>query len=98
MQQNKRNYVEVFSTIDPEFKIRIDEGVYGLRHAEWTRDGAHIYTVADFNMRITFWNLGTQEAVYLRNPKSHNKGIAFHKNFMALLEKREGKNYLSMYH
>lgn len=27
VQQNKRSYVEVFSTIDPEFKLRIDEGV-----------------------------------------------------------------------
>jgi len=41
-QQNKRKLVEVFSTVDPEFKIKIDEGVYGLKWTEWTRDCTHI--------------------------------------------------------
>jgi len=49
-------------------------------------------------MRITFWNLSTNEAMYLKNPKTHNAGIAFNKSFMALLEKRDGRNYLSLYH
>jgi len=43
-------------------------------------------------MRITFWDLSTNTAIYLKSPKMHDRGIAFNKNFMAILEKREGKN------
>lgn len=62
-QQGKRKLVEVFSTVDPEFRLKVDEGVYGLRHAAWTPDCTHLYTVSEFNMRLTFWNLHSLEAV-----------------------------------
>lgn len=47
-------------------------------------------------MRITFWNLKTMEAVYIKNPKRHDRGLQFNKSFMALLETRDNKNYLSL--
>jgi len=47
---------------------------------------------------MTFWDLNAAQGVYIKNPKFHDRGIQFLENFVALLERRDGKDWISIYH
>ena len=68
----------------------------------WAPDSRQIITFSDLQLRATVWSMVEQRAVaQLRNPKLvPPKGISITKNkkFIAIAEKREAKDWVSIYY
>jgi kynurenine formamidase len=47
--------------------------------ALWSPSGRDIITVAEFNVRMSSWDLGTQSCTHLPGPKHADKGIHYSK-------------------
>lgn len=96
----KQNLVEVRRIDDKEWSCTIDEGLAGLGYAHWVPDSRQIITITDFQLRLTIWNLCKTEISYIKGPKLTDKGISFTQDgkFMALAERRECKDYVSIYY
>lgn len=62
----------------------------GLLRALWSATGRDVLTIADFNLRISVWDLHTQSCVHRQGPKHTHKGIHFSKcgKHLAVLEVR----------
>ncbi|KAK3104488.1 hypothetical protein FSP39_003317 [Pinctada imbricata] len=91
--------IEVWSIEQPEWTCKIDEGSAGLCGVQWSPDGRHVLTTADFNLRITVWSLVTKSVSYIRYPKQCQKGIDFSNGgkYMALAERRDCKDFISIF-
>ena len=68
----------------------------------WAPDSRQIITFSDLQLRATVWSMVEQRAVaQLRNPKLiPPKGVSITKNkkFIAIAEKREAKEWISIYY
>lgn len=73
-----------------------------LAAALWTPDSRQIITFTELQLRATVWSLGESAATaHIRAPKLlPPRGVDFSTNgkFMALLERRECKDWLSIYY
>ena len=68
----------------------------------WAPESRQIVTFSDLQLRATVWSLVEGKATaYIRNPKLvPPKGISITKNkkFIAIIERREAKDWVSIYH
>jgi len=68
----------------------------------WAPDSRQIITFSDLQLRATVWSLVESKATaFIRNPKLvPPKGISITKNkkFMAILERREAKDWVAIYY
>lgn len=83
------------------WSCKIDECFLGLVGQMWGPDSRQILTFTDLQLRASVWSLVEQKAIaHLRGPKFiPPRGIALTKNkkFAALLERRESKDWVSIY-
>eukprot|EP00941_MAST-03F_sp_MAST-3F-sp1_P005425 g5425.t1 len=96
---SKRQLVQLFNVEDPEWQCRITEGVAGLNYARWAPDGRHVLTMSSFNLHLTVWSLGSDDAVYIKHPKSLKKAVSFSPGgeYMAVATRRECKDFVEIY-
>ncbi|XP_012054489.1 PREDICTED: WD repeat-containing protein WRAP73-like [Atta cephalotes] len=66
----KRTIVQVYSIHYPQWKCKLTEGSAGLQGVTWSPDSKHIFTIADFNIQLSIWNLEEQTVSYIQNIKS----------------------------
>ncbi|KAG5332157.1 WRP73 protein, partial [Acromyrmex heyeri] len=66
----KRAIVQVYSIHYPQWKCKLTEGSAGLQGVTWSPDSKHIFTIADFNIQLSIWNLEEQTVSYIQNIKS----------------------------
>ncbi|XP_011870637.1 PREDICTED: WD repeat-containing protein WRAP73-like isoform X2 [Vollenhovia emeryi] len=66
----KRAIVQVYSIRCPQWKCKLTEGSAGLQSVSWAPDSRHIFTIADFNIQVSVWNLEEQTVSYIQNVKS----------------------------
>ncbi|EGI64579.1 WD repeat-containing protein 8 [Acromyrmex echinatior] len=66
----KRAIVQVYSLHYPQWKCKLTEGSAGLQGVTWSPDSKHIFTIADFNIQLSIWNLEEQTVSYIQNIKS----------------------------
>ena len=91
----------VKSLSDDDWNCRIDEGVAGLAGIKWAPDSRQIMTISDFQLRLTVWSLTDKSSSFIKNPKfAGDKGLSFSSDgkFMALAERRDGKDYVGIYY
>ena len=53
----KRNLCYVRNIYEPDWNCKIDEGLSGLSQAVFSPDSLYLLTFAEFNVRVTIWNL-----------------------------------------
>ena len=97
----KSGIAYVKNLADNDWNCRIDEGVAGLAGVKWVPDSRQVITISDFQLRLTVWSLVDKSASYIRNPKfAGDKGLCFSSDgkFMALAERRDGKDYIGIYY
>lgn len=96
----KPSLCEVKSIDSPDWLCRIDEGAAGLSFCRWSPDSRRVITICDFNLRLTIWSLVDKSTCFINSPKHNDKGLCFTSNnyFMALLERKEGKDYIGLYY
>ncbi|KYQ54203.1 WD repeat-containing protein 8 [Trachymyrmex zeteki] len=66
----KRAIVQIYSIHYPKWKCKLTEGSAGLQGVTWSPDSKHIFTIADFNIQLSIWNLEEQTVSYIQNVKS----------------------------
>ena len=83
----------------PEWNCKIDEGSSRLIACYWSADSRHILTMSDFRLRLTLWSLVNKTVSYIKYPKLTQGGLEFSPDghCMALAERRECKDYLSIF-
>lgn len=84
---------------EEDWYCRIEDNLAGVLNAIWTPDSRQIITFSDFQLKATIYNLSTKTQSIFRNPKYIDKGYGFSHNgkFLALAERREGKDYVGIY-
>lgn len=94
-----RAVVQVWDINDPAWTCKVDGGPAGLLRALWSATGRDVLTIADFNLRISVWDLHTQSCVHRQGPKHTHKGIHFSKcgKHLAVLERVNLKDYIAIY-
>lgn len=95
----KRGVVQVWSIDEPDWTCKIDEGSAGLIKAQWSPDGRHVLTTANFNLRITVWSLVSKSVSYIRYIKNSQSCASFSNDnkYLALGENRKCKDYVSIF-
>lgn len=66
----KRAIVQIYSIRYPQWKCKLIEGSAGLQAVTWSPDSKYIFTIADFNIQISIWNLEEQTVSYIQHVKS----------------------------
>jgi hypothetical protein len=93
---------EVLENKQEGWQCNINEGVIGMVGSMWAPDSRQIITFSDLQLRATVWSLVESKATaYIRNPKYvPPKGLSITRNkkFMALAERREAKDWISIYY
>ncbi|KAG5444947.1 WD repeat-containing protein wrap73 [Clonorchis sinensis] len=94
----KRGTTQILSIENPEWKCRVDEGPIGLLSATWAPDSRHFLTISDFHLRVTVWSLSEVSISYLKYVKAceNNLGFSPGGRYLALLERRQFKDHLSL--
>lgn len=49
----------------------------GIANAMWAPSGSEVLVIADFNIRMSIWNLPTRKCRHLVGPKHSARGIAY---------------------
>ena len=95
----KRGICQVWSIEQPDWTCKIDEGSAGLIHAQWSPDGRHVLTTADFNLRITVWSLVNKSISYIRFVKNSKDSLSFSADgkYLALGECRKCRDCVSIF-
>ncbi|RUP51921.1 hypothetical protein BC936DRAFT_144410 [Jimgerdemannia flammicorona] len=95
----KEACVEIWSIGDPDWTAKIEEGFSGLSAVTWAPDARSVLSFAEFQLRVTIWNLVTKETSYIQYPKFFDKGYDFRSDnrYFALAERRESKDYIGIY-
>ena len=95
----KRGICQVWSIDQPDWTCKIDEGSAGLIHAQWSPDGRHVLTTADFNLRITVWSLVNKSISYIRYVKNSKDCLSFSEDgkYLALAECRKCRDCVSVF-
>jgi len=95
-----RAVVDVWCVNKTDWTCRITEGVAGMVHAQWSPDGRHILTVAEFQLHMTAWSLLDGKALQLAAPKHPARGVAYSPGsgaFMAVIHRRQSKDVVMLY-
>ncbi|KAL6747478.1 hypothetical protein V8C86DRAFT_2908902 [Haematococcus lacustris] len=97
--QSQRSLVQIWAVDDPEWSCKIDEGPAGVCRVLWAPDGVSVLALAQFNIRLTVWNLMDRRCTYLRGSKHSDKGMAFSKDgrMLAVLERYDLKDHITVY-
>ncbi|XP_050445622.1 WD repeat-containing protein WRAP73-like isoform X1 [Cataglyphis hispanica] len=66
----KKAIVQVYSVHYPQWKCKLTEGSAGLQSVAWSPDSKCIFTIADFNIQISIWNLEDQTLSHIQNLKT----------------------------
>ncbi|KAJ1651903.1 hypothetical protein IWQ61_007635 [Dispira simplex] len=95
----KEGKVDVWSLQDEKWHTDIDESYVGLASARWCKDGIHVLTVAEFQLRLTIWSLLTGEIYYIQHPKFKDRGFSYSPDhrFVAVAERQEAKDAVGVY-
>ncbi|KAJ1981097.1 hypothetical protein H4R35_000858 [Dimargaris xerosporica] len=95
---SRTHKVDVRCLSDPQWRAEIDESYVGLASARWSRDGAHVLTVAEFQLRLSIWSLLNGEVFYIQNPKYKDKGnYSPDGRFVAVAERHDSKDAVGVY-
>eukprot|EP00892_Ulva_mutabilis_P008080 jgi/Ulvmu1/5644/UM231_0007.1 len=94
-----RAVAQVWDTDDPKWTCKIDGGPAGLARAMWSATGKDILTIAEFNLRLSVWDLKSQSCKHRHGPKHTHKGIRHSTcgNHLAVLERVNLKDYMAVY-
>lgn len=70
-----------------------------MASAVWSPDGQSVLLVADFQLRVSVWNLAQRTCTYLAGPKHARSGITFDASgaMCAVLERHGGRDAISVY-
>lgn len=66
--------VRAYDMDDEQWELCINEGLGGVRNAEWSNDGEHILVWSDFQLKLTAWSVNKSLGSIIANPKFVNKG------------------------
>jgi WD40 repeat protein len=94
-----RAVVDVWCVNKTDWTCRITEGVAGMVHSQWSPDGRHIVTVAEFQLHMTVWSLLDGTAIQLPAPK-HPTSISFSPGsgaFAAVLHRCQSRDVVMLY-
>jgi hypothetical protein len=86
--------------LDKTFEAKITDSELGIVNALWVPDSCQILTFSKLNIKATVYNLLDSKQYIIRWPKSSEGCYAFSHNrkFLAVAEKREGKDYVGIYY
>lgn len=95
----KRSIVQIWSIENPDWTCKIDEGSAGLTSIVWSPDSRHIFTIAEFHLRITIWSLISKSVSYMKYPKSCSCNLDFSPDgkYVAIAERRNSIDYISIF-
>lgn len=66
----KKAIIQVYSVRFPQWKCKLTESSAGLQSVAWSPDSKCIFTIADFNIQISIWNLEDQTVSHIQNLKT----------------------------
>lgn len=84
---------------DKEF-AKIEDTQHGIASFFWAKDSVQLLVFSELMYKVSIFDLHNQTVFHIKGPKfSSSKGCAFNSNgkFMALLEKHDCKDYLTVY-
>ncbi|XP_039308621.1 WD repeat-containing protein WRAP73 isoform X1 [Solenopsis invicta] len=96
----KRAIVQIYSVRHPQWKCKLSEGSAGLQGVTWAPDSKCIFTISDFNIQLSIWNLEEQTVSYIQNVKSSSfDKLHFSPNGkrLAVIVTEEGQDTVEIY-
>lgn len=93
--------IDVWSTLDSHWHaVFKDPRIETIQKVTWSSDSQHILYTADLNLFSGVWDLATGTLQWIEHLKYADKGIEVSpdENYVAIAEKRNGKDYLGIYH
>ena len=96
----KRARCEIRTIENQKWFCTIDEGIQGMKNSLFSPDSLHVLSICDYNIKLSIRSLMDKSLLYINFPKFSKKGLSFSTkgNFMALAERREGKDVIGIYY
>ena len=96
----KRARCEIRTIENQKWFCTIDEGIQGMKNSLFSPDSLHVLSICDYNIKLSIRSLIDKSLLYINFPKFSKKGLSFSTkgNFMALAERREGKDVIGIYY
>ena len=98
---NKKAAIYIYKVGDGALMATIEDGQSGISSFYWAKDSVQLLVFSEFMYKVSIYNLAEKNMTYIKGPKlSSSKGSAFTNDgkFMALIEKHDCKDYLSVYY
>ena len=97
----KRSLIHIYKVEDCSLGAKIEDPQAGIVSQFWVSNSMQLLVFSEYMYKVSIYNLAENNMFYIKSPKlSTQKGFAFSSNgmFMALLEKHDCKDYVSVYY
>ncbi|KAI9297948.1 WD40 repeat-like protein [Neoconidiobolus thromboides FSU 785] len=93
------NRIEIYNIENEGWRAIIEDQCLGVKTALFSVNPRYCFVYSEVRLRISIWSLCDKKVKYINCPKFYNKGISYRNDdlYMALLERKDGKDYLGIY-